>query len=79
MKRFLGFDAEAGGLGARAAVSNLQGALETAYIIHKVQGFLQVSFASWEKSVDEQQLLMGNPFKAIPTGPPNPAFVTPFK
>jgi hypothetical protein len=37
---------------------------------------LNVSFATWEKSVDDQQqLLAGKSFKAIPTQPVNLAFV----
>ncbi len=37
---------------------------------------LSVSFASWEKSVeDQQQLLVGKAFKSIPSQPANLAFV----
>ncbi len=37
---------------------------------------LSVSFATWEKSVDDQQqLLAGKSFKAISTQPANLAFV----
>jgi hypothetical protein len=37
---------------------------------------LNVSFATWEKSVeDQQQLLAGKAFKAIPTQPASLVFV----
>ena len=37
---------------------------------------LRVNFATWEKSVeDQQQLLAGKSFKAIPVQPANLAFV----
>jgi hypothetical protein len=37
---------------------------------------LSISFASWEKSVDDQQqLLAGKAFKSIPTQPANLAFL----
>jgi hypothetical protein len=41
---------------------------------------LSVSFASWERSVDDQQqLLAGKEFKAIPVQPANLAFVQEMK
>ena len=43
-------------------------------------GSLSVSFATWEKSVDdEQRLLAGKSFKAIPTQPVNLGFVQEMK
>jgi len=42
-----------------------------------VMSSLHVSFGSWDKIVDEQQrILMGDPFKTIPTDPPDLSFVS---
>jgi hypothetical protein len=42
-----------------------------------VMSSLHVSFGSWEKIVSEQQrILVGDPFKTIPTDPPDLSFVS---
>jgi tetratricopeptide (TPR) repeat protein len=52
-----------------------QSAISIARTIHSAMASLRVSFASWERSVeDQQQLLSGPSFKTIPTGPVSLAF-----
>ena len=50
------------------AISSVQDAISIARTIRAAMVSLSVSFASWEKSVlDQQQLLAGKAFKSIPT------------
>jgi tetratricopeptide (TPR) repeat protein len=50
------------------AISSVQDAISIARTIRAAVVSLSVSFASWEKSViDQQQLLVGKAFKSIPT------------
>ena len=51
-------------------------AISIARTIHSAMASVSVSFASWERSVeDQQQLLSGPSFKTIPSEPVNLAFV----
>lgn len=55
-------------------------AISIARTIHSAMASLSVSFAAWERSVDDQQqLLLGSSFKIIPTEPANLAFVEELK
>jgi tetratricopeptide (TPR) repeat protein len=64
------------GLNPIGAIQATQSAISIARIIHDATSSLSVSFASWERNVgDQQELLAGPSFKAIPTEPPNLAFV----
>jgi tetratricopeptide (TPR) repeat protein len=57
------------------AIQATQSAISIARTIHSAMASLSVSFASWERSVDDQQQLLSGPsFKTIPTGPVNLAF-----
>jgi len=59
-----------------SAISSVQDAISITRTIHSAMASLSVSFATWEKSVDDQQqLLAGKSFKAIPTQPVSLAFV----
>jgi tetratricopeptide (TPR) repeat protein len=59
-----------------SAISSVQDAITITRTIRAAMVSLSVSFATWEKSVDDQQqLLAGKSFKAIPTQPVNLAFV----
>jgi len=63
-----------------SAISSVQDAIEITRTIHSAMASLSVSFASWERSVDDQQqLLAGKEFKAIPLQPANLAFVQEMK
>ena len=58
------------------AISSVQDVISITQTIRTAMASLSVSFASWEKSVDDQQqLLEGKAFKSIPTKPMNLAFV----
>ena len=64
------------GFGGVGAIGSVQDAITIARTIHSAMASLSVSFATWEKSVDDQQqLLAGKSFKSIPTQPVNLAFV----
>ncbi len=68
------------GFNPMGALSSVQDAISIARTIHGAMVSLSVSFATWEKSVDDQQrLLAGKSFKAIPTQPANLAFVQDIK
>jgi len=58
-----------------SAIGSVQDAISITRTIRAAMVSLSVSFATWEKSVDDQQqLLAGKSFKAIPTQPVNLAF-----
>ena len=58
------------------AIQATQSAISMARIIHSAVTSLNVSFASWERTVDDQQqLLASQSFKLIPTDPASLAFV----
>jgi tetratricopeptide (TPR) repeat protein len=59
-----------------SAISSVQDAITITRTIRAAMVSLTVSFSTWEKSVDDQQqLLAGKSFKAIPTQPVNLGFV----
>jgi tetratricopeptide (TPR) repeat protein len=59
-----------------SAISSVQDAISIARTIRSAMASLSVSFATWEKSVDDQQqLLAGKSFKAIPIQPLTQAFL----
>ena len=64
------------GFGGFGAIQSVQDVISITRTIHSAMASLSVSFSSWERSVDEQQqLLAGQQFKAIPTQPVVLAFV----
>jgi hypothetical protein len=63
-----------------SAISSVQDAITITRTIRAAMVSLSVSFATWEKSVDDQQqLLAGKSFKSIPTQPVNLGFVQEMK
>ena len=59
-----------------SAISSVQDAISITRTIRAAMVSLSVSFATWEKSVDDQQqLLAGKSFKSIPTQPVTLAFL----
>jgi hypothetical protein len=61
--------------GAIMAFQEAQIAMSLARTLNQTMGSLRVGFAGWERLVSEQQnLLVGVPFKMIPTGPPDLSF-----
>ena len=68
------------GFSGIGAISGVQDALSITRTIRTAMVSLSVSFASWAKSVDDQQrLLAGKSFKTIPTQPVSLAFVQEIK
>ena len=68
-----GADIAMSGFTPISAISSVQDAISIARTIQAARVSLNVSFAAWEKSVnDQQQLLAGKAFKSIPhrTAPP---------
>jgi tetratricopeptide (TPR) repeat protein len=64
------------GFGGIGAISSVQDAISITRTIRAAMASLSVSFATWEKSVDDQQqLLAGKSFKSIPTQPVSLAFL----
>lgn len=75
-----GMDIATGGFSVIGAVSSVQDAISIARTIQTALASLRVSFAAWEKSVDDQQqLLAGKAFKPIPAQPVSLAFVQEIK
>ena len=71
-----GVDIAMSGFSGIGAISGVQDAISITRTIRAAMVSLSVSFATWEKSVDDQQqLLAGKSFKSIPTQPVNLAFV----
>ncbi len=69
-------DIATSGIGVVGIISSVQDAISIARTIRAAVVSLSVSFASWEKSVeDQQQLLAGKAFKSIPIQAANLAFV----
>jgi tetratricopeptide (TPR) repeat protein len=71
-----GMDIASGGFTLIGAISSVQDAISIARTIRAAMASLNVSFASWERSVgDRQQLLAGKAFKAIPIQAANLGFL----
>jgi tetratricopeptide (TPR) repeat protein len=68
------------GFTAIGAISSVQDVINITRTVHSAMASLSVSFATWEKSVDDQQqLLAGKSFKSIPIQPANLAFLQELK
>ena len=69
-------DIAMGGFGGIGAIASVQDVITIARTIQAAKVSLNVSFATWEKTVDDQQqLLAGKAFKSITTEPANLTFV----
>lgn len=57
-----------GGVGALAAVQDAITVIQKVRMLQRVMASLKISYATWETSVEEDEaVLVGNPFKPIPT------------
>ncbi|MEO8049268.1 MAG: hypothetical protein ABI833_02535 [Acidobacteriota bacterium] len=75
-----GFDMATSGFTVIGAISSVQDAISITRTIRAAVVSLSLSFATWEKSVnDQQQLLAGKAFKSIPTQPVNLVFAQEIK
>jgi hypothetical protein len=71
-----GFGMAMGGPAAAAAIQDAITVIQKARMLERIMASLKVSFATWETSVEEDQdVLVGNPFKPIPTEPLRLAYV----
>jgi hypothetical protein len=75
-----GMDIATGGFTLIGAISSVQDAISIARTIRAAMASLSISFASWERSVDDQQqLLIGKAFKSIPLQAANLTFLQEIK
>jgi len=71
-----GMNMATSGFSGIGAFQSAMDAISIARTIHSAMASLSVSFASWERSVrDQQQLLLGLSFKPIPTEPASLGFL----
>jgi hypothetical protein len=65
-----------GGVGAISAVQDAITVVQQVRMLQRTMASMKISYAAWETSVEEQQnVLLGNPFKPIPTEPVRLAYV----
>ncbi|HEX4486277.1 MAG TPA: tetratricopeptide repeat protein [Terriglobales bacterium] len=75
-----GMDMAMGGFGGIGAISSVQDVVSITRTIHSAMASMSVSFATWEKGVDDQQqLLAGKSFKSIPIQAVNLGFMQEMK
>ncbi len=75
-----GLDIAMSGFSPISAIGSVQDAINITRTIQSAMASLSVSFATWERGVnDQQELLAGKEFKAIPMQPANLAFVQELK
>jgi hypothetical protein len=55
---------------------NAKHVVQQARMLQRTMASMKISYAAWEMSVEEEQnVLLGNPFKPIPTEPVRLAYV----
>jgi hypothetical protein len=65
-----------GGVGAISAIQDVMTVVQTVRMLQRTMSSLKISYAAWETSVEEEQdVLLGNPFKPIPTEPVRLAYI----
>ena len=65
-----------GGVGAISAIQDVMTVVQTVRMLQRTMSSLKISYAAWETSVEEEQdVLLGNPFKPIPVEPVRLAYV----
>jgi tetratricopeptide (TPR) repeat protein len=63
-------DVAMGGVGAMAIIQDIQTVAAVVKMLQRTMNSVKINFGAWESSVNEQQdVLVGNPFKPIPTEP----------
>ncbi len=71
-----GMNIAMGGAGAFAAIQDVITVVQTVRMLQSTMASLKISYGAWERSVEEDQdVLLGNPFKPIPTEPVRLAYV----
>jgi tetratricopeptide (TPR) repeat protein len=65
-----------GGVGAISAIQDVMTVVKTVRMLQRTMSSLKISYAAWETSVEEEQdVLLGNPFKPIRSEPVHLAYV----
>jgi tetratricopeptide (TPR) repeat protein len=65
-----------GGVGALSAIQDVMTVVNTVRMLQRTMSSLKISYGAWQTSVEEEQdVLLGNPFKPIPTEPVRLAYV----
>jgi hypothetical protein len=65
-----------GGAGAFSAIQDVMTVVQTVRMLQRTMASLKISYAAWETSLEEEQdVLLGNPFKPIPTEPVRLAYL----
>ena len=65
-----GMNIAMGGAGAFAAIQDVITVVQTVRMLQSAMASLKISYGAWERGVEEEQdVLLGNPFKPIPTEP----------
>ena len=73
-------DVAMGGVGAMAIIQDVQTIVKVVRMLQKTMNSLKIKYGAWEASVNEQQdVIVGNPFKAIPTEPLSLAYLQELK
>jgi tetratricopeptide (TPR) repeat protein len=71
-----GMNIAMGGAGAFAAIQDVMTVVQTVRMLQSTMASLKISYAAWATSVEEEQdVLLGNPFKPIPTEPVRLAYL----
>ena len=69
-----------GGVGAISAVQDVITVVQQVRMLQRTMASMKISYAAWKTSVEEQQnVLLGNPFKPIPIEPVRLAYVRELK
>jgi hypothetical protein len=61
--------------GAISAIQDVMTVVQTVRVLQRTMSSLKISYAAWETSVEEEDALLGNPFKPIPTEPVRFAYI----
>ncbi len=71
-----GMSTAMGGAGAFSGIQDVITVVQTIRMLQTTMASLRISYAAWQTSVEEEQdVLLGNPFKPIPTEPVRLAYV----
>jgi tetratricopeptide (TPR) repeat protein len=75
-----GMDMAFGGAGAIAIVQDIMTAIQQVRMLQQTMASLKITYAAWEASVNEEQdVIVGNPFKPLPSEPVRLTYLHEFK
>jgi len=70
-----GMNIAMGGAGALEIVQDVLTVIQQVRMLEQTMASLKISYAAWEASVEEQDIVLGNPFKPLPTEPVRLAYL----